>query len=67
MDMSFTQSSNRNALQKRSHAKPRTPAKALGRIWEIDKVSALAILAASAIFAPVAVAILNQAAKIFAH
>lgn len=65
--MSFTQFSNRDAGQKASDQKPRTPAKALRRHWEIDKVTAFAILAASAIFAPVAVAILNQAAKIFAH
>jgi hypothetical protein len=64
--MSFTQLSHRTR-QIRSDAKPRTLAKALGRHWEIDKVTALAILAASANFAPVAVAILNQAAKIFAH
>ncbi len=65
--MSFTSLSNRDARQKTSDSKPRPPAKAISRPWEIDKVTALAILAASAIFAPVAVAILNQAAKIFAH
>lgn len=67
IDMSFTQVSNRAAKQESSGAKARIAAKALRRGLEIDKVTALAILAASAIFAPVAVVILNQAAKIFAH
>ena len=65
--MSFTQFSNRDAKQERSAAKPRATSRAIGRDWEIDKVTVLAILAASAILAPVAVAIMNQAAKIFAH
>ena len=65
--MSFTRHSNSEAKQRNSRPKPRTAAHALSRGWEIDKVTALAILAASAILAPVAVAILNQAAQIFAH
>ena len=65
--MSFTRPLNRNGKQTRPIAKPRVTAKAIKSIWEMDKVTALAILAASAIFAPVAVAILKQAAQIFAH
>lgn len=65
--MSFTPFSNRDAKREPSAPRPRATSKALRSRWEIDKVTALAILAASAIFAPVAVAILNQAAKIFAH
>lgn len=65
--MSFTQFSKPAAEQERRGARPRAAANALRRGLEIDKVTALAILAASAIFAPFAVAMLNQAAKIFAH
>jgi hypothetical protein len=65
--MPFTQPSNFGARKAASRARPRTRAKTLRRSWEIDRVTALAILAASAIFAPFALAILNQAAKIFAH
>ena len=66
-DMSFTRPSDHTRKHRSAIAKPRVTAKAIKSIWEIDKVTALAILAASAIFAPVAVAILNQAAQIFAH
>ena len=66
-DMSFTRPLHRTGEHGRPIAKPRVTTKAIKSIWEIDKVTALAILAASAIFAPVAVAILNQAAQIFAR
>lgn len=65
--MSLTQNTNQNAGSNPSDAEPRSPEKPYARHWQIDKVTALAILAASAIFAPVAVAVLNQAAKIVAR
>jgi hypothetical protein len=65
--MSFTQHPNRATKHDGSSGKPRPAAKASRQGLEIDKVTALAILAVAAIFAPIAVAMLNQAAKIFPH
>lgn len=61
--MSLTQVSDRTTRHGRSTGKASI---ARRRGPEIDRVTVLAILAASAIFAPVALAILNQAAQIFA-
>jgi hypothetical protein len=63
----MSQHSNRATKHDGSGGKPRTAAKAFRQGVEIDKVTALAIRAAAAIFAPVAVAIVNRAAKVFAH
>ena len=65
--MSLTNPSTSVRAQTRRDAKPRAASKVLRRRLEFDKVTLLAVLAAAAIFAPVAVAILKQAAQIFAQ
>jgi hypothetical protein len=65
--MSSTHFTNHALEQEGSRARPDALFKAVKNGLEIDKVTALAILAASAIFAPFAIATLHQAAKIFAH
>jgi hypothetical protein len=64
--MSITESSNRESGGARSSGRSLAIARTIGAL-EFDKVTALAILAAAAIFAPLAVAVLKQAAKIVAH
>lgn len=64
--MSLTNSPISAREQTRRDTRP-PASKALWRSFEFDKVTLLAVLAASAIFAPVAIAILKRAAQIFAH
>ena len=65
--MSLTNSPSSARGQTRRDTRPRAASKVLRRSFEFDKVTLLAVLAASAIFAPVAIAILKRAAQIFAH
>jgi hypothetical protein len=61
MDRILNGSRDKAAAERSSRA----PAE-VSRDWEEDKVTVLAVLAAAAIVAPLGVAILKQAAQIFA-